>query len=176
MFLEHLTYGGKQKKKKFKNQPRNRHAVWTGFKILVMLQESEINLPWQNNIKDKKHDASSTTGSGTINGVHHSFMPLPKKKKIILTLHTVTLHVQTSFNQNSYVSCWWQVLMSSRRVNQYLTFHKISKVKQLRAIYFYLRHITILLLEIQRKQKTEKRATLHRTYQPKFLAWVSTPM
>lgn len=80
MFLEHLTYGGKQKKN-FKNQPRNRHAVWTGFKILVMLQESEINLPWQNNIKDKKHDASSTTGSDTINGVHHSFMPLPKKKK-----------------------------------------------------------------------------------------------
>lgn len=69
--------------------PRNRHAVWTGLKILMMLQESEINLPWQNNIKDKKHDASSSTGSDATNGVQHSFIPL--QKQIILTLHFTIL-------------------------------------------------------------------------------------
>lgn len=133
--------------------------MWPGFKILVMLQESDINLPWQNNIKDKKHDTSPSTGSDTINGVHHSFIPLPKKQyhsHLAFYQLVVTLHVQTSFNQNSYVSCWWQALMSSRRVNQYSIFKKIPKVKQLRAIYFYSRHITILLHEIQRKQDRKK--------------------
>lgn len=66
-----------------------------------MLQESEINLPWQNNTKDKKHDASSSTGrkydtssstgSDIINGVHHPIVPLPKKKKVILILHFSSL-------------------------------------------------------------------------------------
>lgn len=62
-----------------------------------MFQESEINLARQNNINDKKHDASS--GSDTINGVHHSFDPLPKKNYSHPAFYQllVTLHVQTSF-------------------------------------------------------------------------------
>lgn len=69
------------------NQSRNRHPVQTGFKILVMVQQSEINIPLWSNTKDKKHDASSSTGSAPLWGT-----PLiHSAKKIISTLHFTNL-------------------------------------------------------------------------------------
>lgn len=146
--------------------------MWTGFKILVMLQESEINLPWQNNIKDKKHDTSSSTGSDAINGVHHSFIPLQKKNSHLAFYQLlVTLHVQTSLNQNSYVSCWWQVLMSSSQ-----SILNIFKNIQNKATQGKLLKTYYCLTSWDTKEKEDRKKSLQRTYQPKFLVWVSTPM
>lgn len=115
------------KNKKKKKQPRNRHPVRTGFKILVMLQDSAINLPWQNNIKDKKHDAPSSTGSNPISGVHHSFIPLPKKNLLADNFLFVTVcnyRIRTVSQQNTNKNIFIQILFTAVNLMERLFRHE----------------------------------------------------
>ena len=174
MFLAHLTYGSKKndKKKNKKNQSRNRHPVRTGFKILVMVQQSEINIPQWSNTKDKKHDASSSTGSASLWGtpLAHSFAKKWFSPYILLTCGNFTCANSLVQLELPYPSCWRRALMISRRVNQYSAFQNIHGTKQLRPTYFYYRQITISICGTQRKQRTEKKATLQSAYLPKSLS------
>lgn len=164
------------KNKKKKKQPRNRHPVRTGFKILVMLQDSTINLPWQNNIKDKKHDAPSSTGSNPISGVHHSFIPLPKKN----LFSPYILPACSNFTRADFLQPEFLCFLLMTGINEFkkgqsiFNTSKNTQNKATRGNLFILKTLLPYFMRYKGKrgQKKDQPSRGH----SKSLAWVSMPI